>query len=365
MRKKLTALFLAVAILFTYFPSVKAAGSVWFIAVNDSVPMTLTRETEPFYSDDILYIPYTVFRASPFGVNSSYNEDKKENLTLFNRVKRLHFDLKNEIVTDKEGNTSKVNVIFKNGVLYLPANRLVHFNIDVRLLQNPDGYYVLRLTNGAQNYDDDVLLAMAEQLIKYQADRYDDGTLQPETDIPGVQTPDDGNGYDPEEEPEGYAYVAFHGDAVSELSVKLLETMDVLGAFFLTEEQIRRDPALVRMMYAAGNTIGLTVTEGEENVQASLDAANAALDDIIFRKSILVLLPEKLAFQTEGYRVLITPDESVSEAENEQPAEIPEETEEPQSQFLVVSEANIANTLSKLQQDKIRILQIRESSSIT
>ena len=365
MRKKLTALLLAAVILFTGFPRTKASGSIWFIAVNDSVPMNFTRDTEPFLDSGTLYFPYTVFQAKPFGIACSYNEDQKESLTLFTRVKRLTFDLKKELTTDKDGNVTATNVIFRNGILYLPATCLDYFGVETVMLENSDGYIVLRFTNGSQSYDDDVLLAKAERLIKDRADRFDSGTLTPDPEIPDVQKPDIDKPHRPGVEPEGYAYVAFCDEAFSELSLKLLESEHLRGAFFLTAEQIREDPALVRMLYASGNTIGLTVDEGVVDVQTALDEANAVLDETIFRKTLLALLPQEAADHVIGYRVMIDRGQTVPEDEDLN-SETPEEydTDEPQTTFLVIREDNIFNTLSVLQQDNIRILQIRESSSV-
>lgn len=364
MRKKLTALLLLAVILITYIPRTKAVGSIWFIAVNDSVPTFLTDETEPFLDGNTLYIPYTAFRAKPFGISISYNEDKKERLTLFNRVKRLTIDLIEEISTDKDGVVHAVNVVFRNGAAYFPSDCLSYFGIDVTLLMNSDGYLVLRFTNGAQTYDDDVLLAKAESLIKDRAERYDNGTLPPESDLPDIQKPDDGNTFQPGEEPDGYAYVAFYGDAVSELSLKLLETETLHAAFFLTLEQIQQDPELVRMLYAAGNTVALTVTGAETDLQSALDQANRALDETIFRKTILALLPEDRASEVHGYRVLSIP--NTNEHQPQTPPELPDDISDSGSmlQYLVIDEANINNTISKLWSEKISILQLRECTAL-
>lgn len=364
MRKKLTALLMLAVILITYIPKAMAVGSIWFIAVNDSVPTFLTDETEPFLDGNTLYIPYTAFRAKPFGISISYNEDKKESLTLFNRVKRLTINLREEISTDKEGTVNAVNVVFRNGAAYFPSDCLSYFGINVTLLMNIDGYLVLRFTNGAQTYDDDVLLAKAERLIKDRAERYDNGTLPPETDFPDTQKPDDGNSFQPGEEPEGYAFVAFYGDAVSELSLKLLETESLRAAFFLTLEQIQQNPELVRMLYAAGNTIGLTVTGEETDLQLALDQANRALDETVFRKTVLALLPEDRVSEVHGYRVLSIPD--VIEQQPQTPSDLPDDLPESGNmpQYLVIDEANIYNTLSTLLSEKIGILQLRECTVI-
>ena len=364
MKKKLMALFLAAVILFTYFPRVYAAGSIWFIAVNDSVPKTMTDETEPYLDGETLYIPYTAFRAKPFGIFISYNEDKKENLTLFNRAKRLHIDLLKETCTDKDGNVTALNVVFKNGVVYLPAYCLSYFGVQVTLLKNVDGYLVLRFTNGNQAYDNDVLLAKAERLIKYNAERYDNGTFQPGTDISDVEDPDSDLPFNPGDEPEGYAYVAFRGEAVSELSLKLLEAENLRAAFFLTLEQIQEYPELVRMMYAAGNTIGITINGMEDNLQLVIDQANDALDNTIFRKTILVLLPEERASEVQGYRVIEIP--SLPQGKTDQPSDglLNEGEEATQTQFFVIEEPNVNNTLSQLLGEGIKILQLRESTVI-
>ena len=93
MRKRWLALILALCLMAAvWVPSAYAVEDVSFVAVNDTIPLTLPAGSGPYQAAAGLYVPYTVFDASPGGIVSAYNA-KEQTLVLLTREKILLFDL--------------------------------------------------------------------------------------------------------------------------------------------------------------------------------------------------------------------------------------------------------------------------------
>ena len=155
MKKVLPAL-LALALILVLIPGAMAAGSLCFVAVNDTIPLTLPASDAPYYSGGTLFLPYTAFNANPGGVIVSNNVDQNT-FVLFTRTSRLVYDLSDGTVTDESGNESPVTVSYRGGMLYIPAGAAEHFGYSVSLLTGSRGEVIIRFTNGAQVYDDSSL----------------------------------------------------------------------------------------------------------------------------------------------------------------------------------------------------------------
>lgn len=351
MKKRIIALLMAFVMMASFVSNANAVGSIWFVAVNDRIPMSMSADVMPLLEGGKLYIPYTALDVRPFDVVTSYSAANKT-LTLFTLSKRLFYDLAQKTITDKEGNVTNVEIKYRNGVLYVPADGMEYFGISAKMLINDDGYVVLRFTNGAQVYNDDLFMTHAEPLILKKIEDNNAGPISPENEGP-EQKPDDPTPIEPPVETENAAYLAFYGDAISETSLEILENKGLHGAFFLTHEQILQDPVLVRKLYAAGNTVGLLLTGEEEDPQTALDAANAALDDVLFRKTLLVLSLTGSGQEVAGYRVTRAPSNGTTVDNGSD------------RQFFVTDEENIYLTVSRLQNENIHILPLRENSQIT
>lgn len=344
MKKRIVALLLAAVLLAVSVPRVWASGSVWFVAVNDRIPQTMSSATEPFYVNGRLYIPQSAFGVYPFNVVPSYSESKKQ-LVLFDKNRRLVYDLEAKTRTDKDGNSSKVEVVYRGGEVFIPAKDVEHFGIQVKLLENDDGYLILRFYDGSQVYDDDKFLEQAQPLIDHQVELSAQGQLSP-----------NGEGTDPEadsgeeEEPEvSMTYAVFSGAAVSRETLLALENQGAHGAFFLTEQQITADPDLVRDLHRGGHTVGITVADGSADVQTALDLANEALDDVLVRKTLFALLPKGTTKQPVGYRILSVPG-------------IPEEGTVPLITHLSGQDA--PNLVAQMPAQNIQILLLRISTPV-
>lgn len=314
-RKKLISLLLALALLLVLMPSALAADDVFFVAVNDTIPLTLTAAA-PYYSSGGLFVPYTVFDAAPGGVASAYNAED-QTFVLFTREHRLVFDLAAETMTDEGGNVSTATVSYRGGVLYVPLGICAaHFGLSTSMLTSKDGYTVLRFTTGTQVYEDSLFIEKAENLISYRIAQLE----QPEQTTPSTPSerpnppPAQTQEPDPPAVEPAVCYLAITDASGMQAAADALAAQQLRAAFFLTEAEIDADPALVRALFVAGHVLGVRAAPEAGDVGASLDAANEALCRVLQRKTVLALADESADGALAGYRVFSpdTPTEAIA-----------------------------------------------------
>lgn len=295
---------------------VHGTANLSFVAVNDTVPMTLTSDALPFYSGGILYVPYTAFNAANIGFFPSYNVNDK-NLTLFNRNSRLVFDLSTGTVTNEDKETLSAAAIVRGSMVFLPAEFCAnYFYVNVSNLTSLGGYQIIRFTNGNQVYDDSLFIEKAENLIAYRVSQHLEAETPSTPDVPSTPstpttptTPDtDAPEEEPEEEPIEISLAITGADAM-ESALETLVLRDVPAVFFLTAEEIAANGDLVRQIVSSGYKVGLTAG-ADENADEALRAANDALDIAVHQKSLLVLLPQVMTSEeiSAHYVVFIKPD---------------------------------------------------------
>lgn len=285
MKKRILSLALLIVIVAAILPGARGTGGICFIGVNDSVPQYLSAGEAPYYKGGALYIPYTVFNTGVGGVAVSYNVGNNS-LVLFTRAKRLVYDLSAGTLTDENEKVSKVDTAHRNGVLFIPAAKaLSHFGLSHAMLTSAAGSSVLRITDGSQKLDNTTFIRKAETLISI--------ILEQEQKTTEKDSQPNGEKENEQQAPTGpvTVYFALAGEAVSEQNLELLERMGVSAAFFLTQQQMLQDKELVREIYTSGHQIGLAVEEGETDIAAALREANETLDQIVFFKTLMVLLP--------------------------------------------------------------------------
>ena len=64
MRKRLLSILLSVLLCLALVSPQAAAADIYFVAVDDSVPLTLPSSMSPFFSGSTLYVPSSVFEAA-------------------------------------------------------------------------------------------------------------------------------------------------------------------------------------------------------------------------------------------------------------------------------------------------------------
>lgn len=348
-RRRILSLLLIVAMLACLCVPVSADGELFFVAVNDTIPLTLT--VFPTYSGGTLYVPYQVFDSQPCGVTPSYNQTR-QTYVLFNRSRQMLFDLAAGTVSDESGSVSTANVLYRSGILYLPLTFCAsHFGLKTTILESAGGYQVLRFTDGSEVYDDSLFIEKAENLIAYRVQQYAGGgqTQDKPSERPGGNP---GTQTDPAAEKKpATVFLAFTDSQTMRDSMAALKKYSLQGSFFLTEDEILTDPALVFELLAAGHTIGLTVPDGEADPTAALARANDALAALVCQKTLLALLPAG-AEAAEGYCCFFRPAAPVTAAE----------AAASETAHLLVCSADADAALYTLYTSDARTLQLLETS---
>lgn len=354
--RRMLCLVLAAVLMFSLCPMAAAEGNLLFVAVNDSIPLTLT--VLPYYSGGTLYVPYTVFDAAPGSVNQAYNV-AEQTFVLFTRKARLVFDLEAGTAEDENGIPCSIGTTFKNGVLYVPLYSCIsHFGLNAVMLESADGYQVLRFTTGSEVYDNSLFLEKAENLIAYRIEQYAAGEdpqpqqqPQPQETDPADKPPE-GKEEEPAKEP-AVLYPAFLGTEAIDETLSALEALELHGAFFLTASEIEASPELIRTLYVSGHKIGLTPEANAEDVSQSLRDANDALDAILNVKSLMALVPEDRTEGLTGYRIFSLPATPMSAEDAAQTSAVP---------TLLICRENAADELALLKAAGAQLLPLRETT---
>ncbi len=369
MRRRLACLALVLTLLL--FPALPAgAAGLAFVAVNDTIPLTLPEGSLPFRSGGDLYVPYTVFNLQQLGIFPSYRSGDRS-ISLFGRDKRLTFDLDANTVADESGTVQNAPCLTSGGILFLPALLSArHFGLQVSELTSRSGYTVIRFTDGSQVYDDSLFIEKAENLISNRVSQY----LSPAEPTPSVtpvtpvqpaaptEEPNEPNApNEPDSEPEeetpdpATVYLAVLGISGADEALNALSARGQSAVFFLTAGEISANGAQVRRIAAAGCPIGLCVPDGA-NPGSALRAANDALDRVLHEKSVLALLPPGIdpGKTEEAYRVFYAPARPLTAAEA---VEAYGET-----RLLLCQGREISVSLSILEQ--AALLPLRETTSL-
>lgn len=350
-RRRALCLLVSLAMLLCLCVPVQADTDLFFVAVNDTIPLTLT--VFPTYSGGTLYVPYQVFDAQPFGVTPSYNQTR-QTYVLLSRDKQMIFDLAAGTVSTGSGNTSTANVLYKNGLLYLPLSFCAsHFGLKTTMLESADGYQILRFTDGSEVYDDALFVQKAENLISYRVQQYA-GQSQPDTrpaERPATgqtaqENPD-------EEKTPSTVYLGFTNAAQMRSSMQALKQYSLHGTFFLTEAEIVEDPALVFELLAGGHTLGICAEADATDIADALCRANDALAALLCQKTLLALLPADTPAQ-EGYCCFVLPAEPLSAAQ----------AAVSQTAQLLICESDAQNVLYTLYSAEANILQLLETTEL-
>lgn len=307
MKKRLASALLALCLLAALLmPFASAADDLFFVAVNDTVPLTLSADEKPYSAATGLYVPYTVFNCSPCGVAVGYNA-ATQSLILFSTQKRLIFDIEKGTCTDENDTVTEVLTTYKNGRLYIPlASCCAHFGLSYSILTSAGGYSVLRFTNGRQVYDDALFLEKAENLIAYRVE----SMQNPNTQSGGSVSNDEKN-----EDDTTPIYFLICDAAQMPAAMTELKKQNATAAFFLTAAEIRAYPDLVRKLYAHGYTIGITAETDAADAQQALRDANDALDAILHFKTLYALVTAEQKPQVSGYFTFTRPasEQSITE----------------------------------------------------
>lgn len=258
MKKKFAAVLAALCLIAAIAPQLKAlaAADVCFVSVNDRL-LDLSSKAESVGGG--WYVPCSVF--SEFGI--SYNFfSSNSTVMLFNADKQFFFDLANGVTSDASDNYYSASGVLSNGVAYVPVSFVcAQFGLNWTYIPGSGCGNICRIKNAGAILSDTQFLAAAssQMTAKYAAYMNAVNPVTPATGTPSRQ-------------PTGTktVYLSFQG-LPSDGILKALSGSGIDASFFLTGDEIRGSPALVRRIVGEGNSVGiLCETYAEFKAGASL-----------------------------------------------------------------------------------------------
>lgn len=298
--KRSLCLLLLVALLLGLCPGVNAAADgsdIIFLALNDAMPYGLSSETMPYWSGGQLYVHSSTFDITSINLSASYNASNMTLLLYSGTGRRsLTFYLSEGYVQTQSGATEEITAAMRGDQVFLPLDYCAaFFGLNVSYLTSLKGWPLVRLTTGAQVWEDAFFVEQADKLINDRAEKYMDSFRQPvvapEPDVPNIPdsvappAPDDIQRPEPEDPEEQEqrpltVYLALVGVEAACSAMELLTEHDIRAAVYLNAEEIQSEGDLVRQLYGAGHSIG---------VVGDLETANKALEVALCRRSMLTL----------------------------------------------------------------------------
>jgi hypothetical protein len=274
LKKRIAAVFLCVCLLLCCAPAsrAEASGSVCFIAVNEQL---LELSYTPYFSGGVTYLPYWVFTNYGFSIYYSYFSDTSTAM-LYTADKQLFFDMAGGSSYDGSGKTYTSTAVMRNGTVYLPANFMCNFFGGMSCTYISGGEYgdVVRLKTSGNTFTDEQFLRAANMLMKSRREAYtgDGGMQTPETS----ETPPSHEGT--------VDQLSFIGLPTSTI-VSALRRYDVTACFFLTADDVRRSPELVRRLAGDGHSFGVLC---QEDTLSEYEETSALIFEASHMRTILV-----------------------------------------------------------------------------
>ncbi|MBE6954524.1 MAG: hypothetical protein E7449_01255 [Ruminococcaceae bacterium] len=368
MKRRLFAVILTLCLLMTMLPlSVLSSADIIIVAINDTVPFSISEAAMPFYSSDRLYLPYSVFNNSTLGVVPSYDSSNRT-LTLSNQTHKLVFSLDDGVVKKPDGTEDQISAIVRFGIMFVPAEYCTtYFGISLSYLTSQGGYPVVRLKTGDEVYSDSLFIEKAENLIAYRLSQYipsdggpvtppvidpntghppaDDPTLPPDNPIDENPPVEENPGLPPSIIPQ-YVYAIC---GTSEVFLDRMDNTSFPACFLLTPEQLSESYDLVRHIVGSGYTLGIDL-RGYEDAMDAYRKANDALDEACFFRTALVLCDEtqRISLREEGL-IAFSPVENAPEVG---------------ASLLLLDPGNAIGELFALSKKDVEITYLRETSMI-
>lgn len=319
--KRLITLVLLLALMLCLIPGADAA-SIYFFAVNDTIPVKLADSTMPISFGGVLYVPHSIFsEAKSLNITPIYSSTEPALILLSSSDKQLKFYTNLGTMVDADNVSNEVKVIIQNNNVYVPLSTVAsYFGYSCSYLTSSGGWPVVRLTNGGQIYDDAFFIEQAENLITTRANQYFDApvstapVLTPSTAVhTSTPEPSATSSPEPEDEPEPEPvlqtlYLAFSGKQDSLYDIAdLLDDKGLPAVFFLNSDQLSSSGDLLRRLTGTGYGFGL-LESADDLLIDRLKESNEIVSTLTKTKTRLVLAQDAnyltvRTLKTEGYIV--------------------------------------------------------------
>ncbi len=302
MKKNLTALFCALALLLTL--AIPALGvndppAVYILATNDKF-CDLPGGALPTVVNGIVYVPYSVFDKSATGVDLGVyygiglGQSRGTTITLYSRSSsRLVFEVSMGTCQDESGHTMPFRATIQNAVPYVPIAAVCSFfGLQYSFLPTSNRGTLIRISNSAATMTDSQFLSTGAQGM---TTRYNNILKNMDQSLPTVSsTPAPTASANPggaKSDVRVYLAVdASHADS----GILSLFPEGVHILFLFSPDSLSAQSALVRKAVAAGHSVGLTVSGTAEEALGQLERGNGLLSHITRTRTRLVYAPEEL-----------------------------------------------------------------------
>lgn len=170
--KQILSLLLALVLTVPLFTLGAGAGSVVFVAIDETLPFELSSASMPFWEDGVLYVSSSVFENSSLGVYSSY--DKTEWIySLYNSTHQLDFYLTMSACYDIDDNYYPYKALTRNNGVFVPcAFVCAFFGLGFSYITDYTDYPIARVTTGRQVYGSTEFAYFASSIISSRASAY-------------------------------------------------------------------------------------------------------------------------------------------------------------------------------------------------
>lgn len=300
MKKRLAAMVLALAMLFSLSPAAVAEDSVYFTAVDERV-LDLNDSTMPFWFGGYLYVAATVFRES--GVGYSYNI-VSQTLVLYDSSRSLVFDIATGAGTDGQGNLYDHVCVTRGGVTFVAASPVASFFGRTYSNTRVNHGYLIRVKSSSAVLPDSMFTETATYQLDTKYQQYQKKNSAEQT--PDREPEESGDPELPDDPTSGKSiYLCFLAEDAATVDgwLDTLENYGGRAAFYFTEEALSRCGDQLRRLAVSGSAIGLALTAGNEPAAEQLDRMNRTVFAAAGVKTRLVYgaAADAASLQSAGY----------------------------------------------------------------
>ena len=236
------------------FPA-KAAGSVYFVAAEESV-LPVTDATMPFWANGYLYVPASVF--TNLGISVINNTAKK--MTVLEKDRRaMLFDWTKGTAQDSSGSLFTPGVIQSGGLVFVTASAVANFYVlQYSVTDVTNGYLVwLRSPDfgmSAKDFANAATYNMEERYNAYNRDATSSTTpnvpVTPSAPTRGARI-----------------HLCLEADQRTSGLLDALDRANGWATFYCTPDFLESNGELLRRMAASGHAVGILAESGEDTAE--------------------------------------------------------------------------------------------------
>lgn len=303
---------LCLAVAFPFF-SAGAQSGLYFTVVNDTL-QDFNDQTMPVKINDVYYLPLSVFNQNSLSTYTKYN-NRVATIFSYSDDRSLSFEFGSGNTYDNKGKAYPFTAIYYNSGVYVPAVRTCQFfgfRFSVYTMENSE---FLRIKNSNYTLSDDDFARLGALQMQSRLNEYAESHQQPSPSTspkPSTPTPTPTETNEPGNK---YASVYLSVRGIGSSTSSMLNSLDFYGysaCFFVTAEEIKENPDLIRRIAGSGHSVGILCSQ---NLSEDYAKASSLLREAANLKTILVALDceynQELASTAQSLGLIVWCDSSM------------------------------------------------------